>query len=140
MANVRYLLENGTDALLAEDGNTLRLEGTFFDDVRQNIIDGLDSAQSEGTGWDAVVKAGLAVTTVVRTSDTVVTVTLPAFATFDITAQEPITDTIPAVALATGGPLVATPTFTVAVASSFVPFPRPRGLSGGMHAMTGGMT
>jgi len=44
----------------------LLFKAAAFDDVRQSIITGLDSAQAEGTGWDAVVKAGLAVTTVVK--------------------------------------------------------------------------
>lgn len=84
-----------------------------FDSVRQNIINGLDSGQSEANGWDAVVKAGLAVTAVVRTSNTVVTITLSAFATYDITAQETITVAVPGVAVFYGDTIVATPTFTV---------------------------
>lgn len=86
---------------------------TVFDDIRQAIINGIDSAQAEGTGWDAVVKAGLPLTAVVRTSDTVVTVTLPAFASYDITADETITATVPAVAVAGVAPIVATPTFSI---------------------------
>lgn len=86
---------------------------TVFDDIRQAIINGIDSAQAEGTGWDAVVKAGLPVTAVVRTSDTVVTITLPAFASYDITADETVTATVPAVAVASVLPIVATPTFSI---------------------------
>lgn len=86
---------------------------TPFNDARQAIINGLDSAQAEGTGWDAVVKAGLEVTTVVRTSDTVVTITLSAFGSYNITAQETITVTVPAAALVSGGPVTGSPTFTV---------------------------
>ena len=69
--------------------------GTVFDAQRQAIIDGLDSAQSEGTGWNAEVRDKLAVTTVVRTSPTVVTITLSAQAGYDITVQETITVTVP---------------------------------------------
>lgn len=81
----------------------------------QAIIDGIDSAQSEGTGWDAVVKAGLVPAThVVRTSDVVCTITLPAFASYDTTADETITATIPAAALnISASAVVATPTFVV---------------------------
>jgi hypothetical protein len=81
----------------------------------QAIIDGIDSGQAEGTGWDAVVKAGLdPATDVARTSDTVCTITLPAEATYDITAQETITATIPAAALnVSATPVLASPTFTV---------------------------
>jgi hypothetical protein len=92
-----------------------------FASVRQSIINGIDSAQAEGTGWDAVVKAGLAVTAVVRTSDTVVTITLPAFATYNVTAQETITATIPSTAVQSGLAIVATPTFTVDTASGPAP-------------------
>lgn len=92
----------------------LRPEATTpFADARQDIIDGLDSAQAEGTGWDAIVKAGQSVSDVVRTSDSVVTITLDAFGSYDITAQETITATIPATAVVDGGAVVATPTFTV---------------------------
>ena len=84
-----------------------------FDAQRQNIINGLDSAQAEATGWDAVVKATQGVAGVVRTSDTVVTVTLDAFATYNITATETITVTVPASALSSVEAITATPTFTV---------------------------
>lgn len=86
-----------------------------FDAQRQPIINGIDSNFAEATGWDAVVKATLAVTAVVRTSPTVVTITLPAFATFNITATETITPTVPSTALTGGNALVASPAFTVAV-------------------------
>lgn len=112
------LLETG-DVLLLENGDSLRREETFFDDVRQAIINGLDSAQSEANGWDIRVKAALAVTDVVRTSATVVTITLDAEAAYDITAQETITVTIPASAiLATGPAMTAEPTFTVDTVAS----------------------
>ena len=60
------------------------------------LINGIDSAQVEAAGWDAVVKIGLTFNDVTRTSATVVTVTLPAFATYDITAAETVTVTVPA--------------------------------------------
>lgn len=92
-----------------------------FDGIRQAIIDGIVSAQSEGTGWNAL-RSSIPVTAVVRTSDTVVTITLPALPTYDITAQETITVTVPAVALAGGVAIVATPTFTVSP-TTFAPPP-----------------
>ncbi|MCH7875240.1 MAG: hypothetical protein IH965_08105 [Gemmatimonadetes bacterium] len=80
------------------------------------LSDGLDSDSAEGTGWDAVVRAGLSFTDVVRTTATVVTITLPAFAGYDITATETITVTVPAAALVqSGSAVVATPTFDVTV-------------------------
>ena len=87
---------------------------TPFADARAAIIAGLDSAQSEATGWDAVVKAGLATSAVVRTSDTVCTITLSAFGSYDITAQETITVTIPSTAVTGASAIVGSPTFTIA--------------------------
>jgi len=97
--------------------------GTIGDDQRQNIITGMDSAQSEALGWDAVVKALQGVAGVVRTSDKVVTITLDAQATYTITAQETITVTVPASALVLGLAVVASPTFTVdtAAATDIIP-------------------
>lgn len=80
---------------------------------RQAILNGLDSDKAEATGWDALFKA-IPLSSVVRTSDTVVTITIPALATFDITALETITGTIPKEVLAiSADDVVATPTFTV---------------------------
>lgn len=89
----------------------------------QAIIDGLDSAQSEGTGWNVEVRDKEVTTAVVRTSDTVATITLTASASYDVTAQEIITVTVPAAALTTSaGAVIATPTFTVDFTSGgFVP-------------------
>ena len=89
--------------------------GATFDAQRQNIINGLDSAQAEGTGWDAEVKAKEVVGAVVRTSDTIVTITLTAEAGYNITAQETITATIPASAI-DSALIIASPTFTIDVA------------------------
>lgn len=113
-----HIVAGGRVLTLTLTGDTWVASGATFNAQRQAIIDGIDSAQAEAAGWDAVVKAGLAVTDVVRTSDTVVTITLPAFASFNITATETITATIPAAALTGASPIVASPTFTVAV----VPF------------------
>jgi hypothetical protein len=107
------VLTGGKTIILTLTGDTWVTTGATFDAQRQNIINGIDSAQAEATGWDAVVKAGLAVTDVVRTSDTVVTITLPAFASYNITAQETITATVPATALTGNAALVASPTFTI---------------------------
>ncbi|MCH7585702.1 MAG: DNRLRE domain-containing protein, partial [Acidobacteria bacterium] len=82
------------------------------------LINGIDSAGAEAGGWDAVVKAGLTFSDVTRTSDKVVTITLPAFGTYDITADETITVTVPATALTVGGAIVATPTFDILAAEA----------------------
>lgn len=88
-----------------------------FDLQRDEIILGVDSAQSEATGWDLVPKALQSLAGVVRTSATVVTITWDAFATYNITAQETITVTIPSTAVTSATSYVATPTFTIATSS-----------------------
>ena len=78
------------------------------------LINGIDSAGSEANGWDAVVKAGLTHADVTRDSPTVVTVLLPAFASYDITADETITVTVPNTALVTSSEdVTGTPTFDI---------------------------
>ncbi len=87
----------------------------------QALIDGLNSAQAESTGWNAEVRDKEVTTAVVRTSDTVATITLTASAAYDVIAQETVTVTVPVVTLVTNiTPLVATPTFIVGfIASGF---------------------
>ena len=114
------IVAGGKTIILTLTGDTWVATGATFNGQRQNIINGIDSAQSETHGWDAEVKAKIAVTDVVRTSDTVCTITLDAEATYNITATETITATIPATALTGNSALVASPTFTVsAVASGY---------------------
>lgn len=90
----------------------LRPSATPFDDARQALLDGLLSAQSEATGWNIKVHA-IALSSVVRTSSTVATITLPAIGTYDITATETVTATIPVPALTGSFSAGAAPTFTV---------------------------
>jgi hypothetical protein len=87
-----------------------------FDLQRDEIIAGCTSAQSEALGWNLVPKVLQTLANVVRTSDTVVTITWDAFPTYDITAQETITVTVPGTALVGAVSIVATPTFTVSLA------------------------
>ena len=93
------------------------LQGVFsaFNLARGDIIAGLDAASSPALGWNAEVRDGsLQPQHVIRTSDTVVTITLPATATYDISAaQETITVTVPASALVLAAPITGSPTFTV---------------------------
>jgi hypothetical protein len=108
------VVAGGKTTILTLTGDTWIAAGALsFDLQRQAIIDGVTSAQSEALGWNLVPKALQSVTGVVRTSDTVVTITWDAFATYDITATETITVTIPAAALTGGVAIVASPTFTV---------------------------
>ncbi len=86
--------------------------------ITQALIDGLTSAQNEARGWNAIVRPGLNAANVIRTSDTIVTITLPAFTGYDLSANETITGTVPASALTTTVvPVVASPTFTI----TFIP-------------------
>ena len=110
------VVTGGKTIILTLSGDTWVTAGASFDAQRQNIINGLDSAQSELTGWNNEVRDKEVVTAVVRTSDTVVTITLSASAAYDITAQETITVTIPNTALAAWpSDITAQPTFTVAI-------------------------
>jgi hypothetical protein len=97
--------------------------GSQFDNQRQNIIDGLTSAGAELLGWNNEVRDKEVVASVVRTSDTVVTITLTASPLYDITALETITVTVPHEALQTtsGTDVVATPTFDVSVVADDKP-------------------
>jgi hypothetical protein len=117
-ANENDIVAGGKTIILTiTTGDSWVAAGGTFDAQRQNIINGLDSAQAEANGWDAVVKATLGVAAVVRTSATVVTITLTAFATYNITASETITATVPATALTLNAAVVAAPTFSVAAVS-----------------------
>ncbi len=113
------VVTGGKTIIITLTGDTWVASGATFNAQRQNIIDGLDSAQSEGTGWNAEVRDKEVVGAVIRTSDTVVTITLTAAASYDVTAQETITMTIPATALTTSGSaVIASPTFTVDLVAS----------------------
>ena len=120
------IVAGGKTIIITLTGDTWIAAGAAsFDLQRDEIIAGLDSAQSELLGWDLVVKALQGVGGVVRTSDTVVTITLDAFATYNITAQETITVTVPSTAVTGGVDITATPTFTVsptAAAQTFFGF------------------
>lgn len=87
-----------------------------FDDLRQLILDHIVSAQGETNGWNAT-RANIPVTAVVRTSSTVITITLPALATYSITADEHITVTVPGEVLTGQTDIIATPTVDIANAT-----------------------
>ena len=98
-------------------GDTFIAAGAAFDAQRQAFINGSDGSGADPAGWDAVVRATQGVGGVVRTSDTVVTLTLDAFGTFDIASNETISWTIPASILTSGAAIVASPTFAVTAAA-----------------------
>jgi hypothetical protein len=117
--------DNSTEAQIAAGGRTIIItltndtwvaSGATFNAQRQNIIDGITSAQTETLGWNNEIRDTMDVTRVVRTNNTVVTVTLNVAETADykITADEVITVTIPASALVTSASaVVATPTVDI---------------------------
>lgn len=107
------IVAGGKTILLTVTGDTWVASGATFDAQRQNIINGLTSAQSEAAGWNAKVKALEVVGAVVRTSDFLVTITLTASATYDISSTETITVTVPSTALTLGAALVGSPTFAI---------------------------
>lgn len=111
-----------TEAEIVTGGQTLVIDlleavwvpsGTQFNAVRQAIINGLDSNKAEAGGWDATVKGAMAVTTVVRTSATKVTITLPATAGYVITADETVTVTVPKEAIQGANQNVVAGSFTI---------------------------
>lgn len=107
------IVAGGRTLTLTLTGDTFVAAGAAFNAQRQAIINGIDSAQAEATGWDAEVKAKAAVTEVVRTSSTVCTITYAAQAAYNITAIETITAIVPGAALTGAAPLTAPQTFTV---------------------------
>lgn len=113
------IVAGGETIIITLTNATWVAAGAAFDAIRQDIINGIDSAQAEATGWDAVVIPAIAVTGVVRTSDSVVTITLPAVAGYDITAAEELTVTVPLSATDYALAIVATPTITITPTAAF---------------------
>lgn len=88
--------------------------GATFDAQRQNIIDGITGDLATAQSWNTAVRDTIDVSAVVRTSDTVVTITLPAASGFDIEANETVTVTVPASAHSGSDPITGSPTIEVA--------------------------
>ena len=86
-----------------------------FAGQRQDIIDGMVSNLDDANGWN-VRRADFPVTDVVRTSDTVATITLSASSAYTIPAAETVTITLPASILAISHDIIATPSFTIGTA------------------------
>jgi hypothetical protein len=103
--------------VLTLTGETFVAAGATFDATRQAIIDGIVAASSPTWGWNNT-RPSIPVTAVVRTSSTVVTITLPALAGYQTDSNETLTITIPAAALTLGAAIIATPTVTIAKTST----------------------
>lgn len=106
------IVSGGKTVILTLTGDSF-VTGTTSED---GIAAGSDSDQAaSGTNWDSLIKTALDNTDLVLSGgNTIATITLPAFATYDISATETITWTIPAASLTTSGsPIIVTPTFTI---------------------------
>jgi hypothetical protein len=111
----------GDTLVLTLSDDTFLAAGASFDGQRQAVIDGLVAATSPANGWNAL-RSTISVTALVRTSSTVVTLTVPALATYSITNNEILTWTVPAAALTGGVALVATPTITITATGGVTPW------------------
>lgn len=117
-ATVSVRLLNELDIRRGGQRIRLTVTGTTWvaidDTIRQAIIDGLDADATRLHGWNNEVRDSIATSTVVRTSGTLVTITLPELANYDIASGliETITVTIPSTAVDAGVALAAG-TFTV---------------------------
>ena len=93
----------------------------------QAIIDGISAATTPAGGWNNEWRDLEVTTAVVRSSDTLATITMSSQATiggsYDITATETITATIPAAALTGAVQIIASPTFTVDAVASGLSIP-----------------
>ena len=106
-----HIVAGGRTIILTLTDDTWVTAGAAFDAERQGILDGLTSNRNEATGWDAM---SIGVGNVVRTSDTVVTITLPALGTYDIAETETISCVVPASSLVTSQvPLKVSQRFTI---------------------------
>jgi hypothetical protein len=136
-ATEKEVRDGGGTIIITLTGDTWVTTGATFDAQRQNIIDGLDAAESEATGWNAEVRDQIGVASVVRTSDTVTTVTIAAadVGGYRIDSNEVVTVTVPAGALTThGSSIVATPTFTITAGVESMAITGTLGGSGGTPA------
>ena len=109
------VVTGGQTILLTISQGKWAASGTTFNAARQAILNGLVAAEAEAAGWNIEVSATgkQAVTTVVRTSDTVVTITLTASAAYATTADETVTVTVPGAAMEGQWAPVVAGTFTV---------------------------
>lgn len=92
------IVAGGKTVILTLTNDTWVAAGTAFDAVRDDIIFSITADGSEGSGWNNV-RTTIPVTDVVRTSNTVVTITLTAVPTYSVNSNEILTIKAPALAL-----------------------------------------
>lgn len=109
------IVTGGKTLIITLSGDTWIDAGvSSFDLQRDEILAGIISAQSETFGWNNIVKPFQSLAGVVRTNNTVVTITWDAFATYNISNSEIISVTVPQTALKKAKTaLPASPTFTI---------------------------
>ena len=115
--------DGGITILLGLSGDTWVATVGADNSITQALIDGMLSVFGEARGWNNIVRDGLTAAQVTRNADTLVTVTLPAFSDYEITADDVVTVTAPAVALTGAVAIIGTPSFSVA-ADPTPPAPR----------------
>ena len=104
----------GGDTIIIDlSGDIWVASGAAFNAIRQDILDGMNSVQSEATGWNAEVRDKQDVSAVARISDSQVIITLLPSAAYDISTSENIIPTIPASAVVAAAAIIATPAFSV---------------------------
>lgn len=115
---------------LAADGTDNTFNNDYKSGTIDSLFDGMVADGSQGAEWGKVVtdlkagKSGTDINAVKRTSNTVLTITLPAETTFDISANQNISVTIPkALVIDTLGvtssvDVLASPTFRISIASA----------------------
>lgn len=112
-ATESQVVSGGRTTIITLTDDTWVAAGATFDAVRQAIIDGCTSQQSETNGWNNEVRDNEVVGSVVRTSDTVVTITWTAAGSYAITADETIDVIVPASALTLANAQLDAGSFTV---------------------------
>jgi hypothetical protein len=114
-ATEQEVRDGGGTIIITLTGTTWVADGATFNAQRQNIINGLDAADAQTNGWNAEVRDEIGVSSVVRTSGTIATITIAAadVIAYQITTNESITVTVPSTAVALGSPLTASPTITI---------------------------
>jgi len=112
------IVTGGKTIIITLTGDTFIAAGTGpIGTIAQSdaLLASIDSAQAEAAGWDAEVKANFVTADLVRTSNTVATITLGAEAAYAITAQETISigDIANAILTTSGTDLAVTGSFTI---------------------------
>ena len=143
-ATEQEVRDGGQTVIITITDATWVAAGGTFDAQRQAIIDGLDAAEAETNGWNAQVRDQLGVASVVRTSSTVVTITISAsdVGNYRVDSNETITVTVPASAISIGSAITGTPTALMTASAESMAVTGTLGGSGGTPAelVAGGET